>query len=165
MAQLNKIDIIGIAFDMAETIPDRFVDPCIKQAIDIDFHAIVPKALIDAVKELNTVDNNQPELTAFYDEFFKPVWAYFAYARFLQSHGNNVTPFGLVEQLDSNTQAVDTTTRGYLVTNVRNDAAVYVTRMRNELKARGHKFDNVSYSATATEKIIKPTSRIIRAIG
>lgn len=165
MATLNKIDIIGIAFDMHENIPDRFVDPCIKQAIDIDFHAIVPKSLIDAIKSLNTVDNSTPELTAFYEDYLKPVWAYFAYARFLQFHGNNVTAFGLVEQIDTNTQAVDTRTRSYLVANVKNDAAVYVTRMRNELKRVSYTFDGNSYVAATNEVIVKQSNFQIRAIG
>jgi len=165
MAQLNKIDIIGIAYDLTENIPDRFIDPCIKQAIDIDFHAIVPKALIDAIKSLNTAESASPQLNAFYEDFFKPVWCYFTYARFMVHHGNNVTQFGLVEMVNNDTQSVDTKTRSYIVQNIRNDADVYVTRMRNELKAKSYTFDGVAYSATATEKIIKPNSLQIRAIG
>lgn len=164
MALLNKIDIIEIAYDLSENIPDRFIDPCVKKAMDIDLFNVLPKALVLAIKVLNTAEAAQPQLRAFYADFVRPCWAYYAYARFMSTHGSNVTQFGLVRQLDQDTEPVENADRGIIVKGILNDADVYSTRMRNELKRVNYTFDNTSYAPETNEVLVRPNKQLIRAI-
>ena len=163
MPQLSKSDLAEIVEQFTTNIEDRLIMPHIQKTIEIGFVQIVPQALINAILAVQFNTSTKPELLAFYDNYFKQVWAYLAYVRFFTWHGRNITQFGLVSINDETTTQITDKTRGELINNIEHDSQVYMTRMLNELKESNYTFDSISFNKISPIK--KPRNSFgIRAI-
>jgi hypothetical protein len=163
MPQLSKIELASVVEQFTTNIEDRLINPHIKKTIEIEFVEILSQDLINAIIGLSLTDNTKPQLVGFYNNYFKQVWSYFAYIRFLTWHGRNVTQFGLVSINDDTTNLVSDEARATLINNTERDSQVYLTRLLNRLKTVNYTFDNINY--TKVSPIIKPRNRFgIRAV-
>ena len=162
MPQLSKTDLFELVEQFTTNIEDRLVTPHIQKTIEIGFVNVLPQTLINALVALDLTSGGT-ELKAFWNDYFKQVWAYKSYVRFFTWHGNNITQFGLVNISDDSTQRISDKVRGELISNIESDLAVYHQRMMNRLTEVNYTFDSVVY--TKIEVIRKPTNRFkIRGI-
>lgn len=163
MPQLSKTELASVVEQFTTNIEDRLINPHIKKTIEIGFVEILSENLIDAIQSLSLTDNAKPQLISFYNNYFKQVWSYFAYIRFLTWHGRNITQFGLVAINDDTTSLVSDKARAELINNTERDSQTYLTRMLNELNESNYTFDNINF--TKVSPINKPRNRFgIRAI-
>ena len=163
MPQLTKEQLAGVVEQFTTNIEDRLINPHIVKTIEIGFENILSDDLILALRNLSLTDNTKPQLIAFYNNYFKQVWSYFSYIRFLTWHGRNITQFALVTISEETTSLVSDKARAELINNTERDSQTYLTRMLNELKTVGYKFDNIQF--TKVQNITKPRNRFgIRAI-
>lgn len=163
MPQLTKTELASVVEQFTTNIEDRLINSHIKKTIEIGFVEILSNDLINAIVSLDLTDNTKPELVAFYTNYFKQVWSYFSYIRFLTWHGRNITQFGLVAINDDTTSLVSDKARGELINNTERDSQTYLTRMLNELNKVNYTFDNINF--TKVTPIKKPRGRFgIRAI-
>lgn len=163
MPQLSKTELASVVEQFTTNIEDRLISPHITKTIEIGFTEILSENLIDAIQNLSLTDNTKPELIAFYNNYFKQVWSYFSYIRFLTWHGRNITQFGLVAVNDDTTSLVSDKARAELINNTERDSQVYLTRLLNRLIEVNYIFDNINF--TKVSPITKPRNRFgIRAI-
>lgn len=163
MPTLSKTELAAIVEQFTTNIEDRLINPHIQKTIEIGFTEIVPQPLINALVTLSLTGGGNTELKAFYNNYFKQVWSYFAYIRFFTWHGRSVTQFGLVSINDDTTSNISDKARGELINNIERDSQVYLTRMLNELTLKNYTFDTTSY--TKISPIKKTRNRFgIRAI-
>jgi hypothetical protein len=163
MPTLSKTELAAIVEQFTTNIEDRLINPHIQKTIDIGFTEIVPQTLINALVALSLTGGGNTELKAFYNNYFKQVWSYFAYIRFFTWHGRNITQFGLVSINDDTTSQISDKARGELINNIEHDSQVYLTRMLNELELKNYTFDTINY--TKVSPIKKPRNRFgIRAV-
>jgi hypothetical protein len=148
MPQLSKTELAGVVEQFTTNIEDRLINPHITKAIEIGFENIMPPALLAALVALNMNSSVEEdvELKAFYSNYFKQVWSYAAYIRFLKWHGNNVTQFGLATVSDESTTIVSDKTRGILISSTERDYEVYLKRALNRIIEKNNTFDGVSYA-------------------
>lgn len=163
MPQLTKEQLSSVVEQFTTNIEDRLINPHIVKTIEIGFENILSNDLILALKTVSLNDVNKPQLIAFYNTYFKQVWSYFSYIRFLTWHGRNITQFGLVSISEETTSLVSDKARAELINNTERDSQTYLTRMLNELKDVNYTFDNIQFSKVSI--IAKPRNRFgIRAI-
>jgi hypothetical protein len=90
------------------------------------------------------------ELTTFLDTYVKPALCLMAYARFLASHGRNISQFGLTELTDpqGTFNPLTEESRGVLIEQAKYDRSVRVTDMMNALEVANWTFDGTTYQET-----------------
>jgi hypothetical protein len=163
LPQLTKTELAAVVEQFTTNIEDRLINPHITKAIEIGFENVLPPTLLTALVALNLTAGGNTELKAFYNNYFKQVWAYNAYIRFLKWHGNNVTQFGIATVNDDTTSNVSDKTRGILISSTERDYEVYLTRAQNRIIAKNNTFDGTSYAKLAS--IRKPKNKFgIRGI-
>jgi hypothetical protein len=146
MPQLTKTELAGVVEQFTINIEDRLINPHITKAIEIGFENIMPPALLGAIVALDLSGGGHTDLKDFYNSYFKQVWSYAAYIRFLKWHGNNVTQFGLATVNDESTTIVSDKTRGVLINSTERDYEVYLKRALNRIIEKNNTFDGVSYA-------------------
>lgn len=146
MATITKADIAAGVENFTTNIEDRLVTRHITKAWEIDFENIFPLSLKNALATLDLNANSNPQLKALFNNYVKPCWVHRAYGRFLSNHGNNVTPFGVMQILDQDQRVADSKDKAFMLANNDRDAAVYFNRLNKNLVDSDWTFDNVTYS-------------------
>jgi hypothetical protein len=122
---------------------------------------VLPNAFVSAISALSLNDTNKPQLIAFYNTYIKAAWVHYAYARFLRSHGKNITQFGIQYITDQDASNVGNDEVAYMVKGFEGDALKYLNIAKEEAKKENYTFDNVNlFGNDNKETSTKPRFRI-----
>jgi hypothetical protein len=146
MATITKSDIASGVENFTTNIEDRLVTRHISKAWEVDFENVLPNSLKSALQNLNLTANGNDQLKALFNSYIKVCWVHRAYGRFLANHGNNVTPFGIVQILDQDQRVADSNDRAFMIANNDRDANVYFSKLYKFLEDSSYTFDGVKYS-------------------
>lgn len=145
MATITKADIAAGVENFTTNIEDRLVTRHISKAWEIDFENVLPNSLKLAIEGLNLSGAGNTELKTLFNTYIKPCWVHRAYGRFLANHGNNVTPFGVMQILDQDQRVADSKDKGFMLANNDRDASVYFNKLYKFLETSSYTFDGVEY--------------------
>lgn len=168
MAELIKEDFIAKIQDFNKNIDfNRSIKTPCEKVLDIDMHNVLSSTLIEAIKQLpNTPpeEEDKPELRTFFNNYFKSVWVNYAYARFLRTHGKNITQFGAQYITDQDAQNIAAEDLALMIKGFEADGRVYLVKATNYLHKVEHKLDSIDYSINENDTPIKP-KRNFRLLG
>lgn len=166
MATITKADIASVVENFTTNIEDRLINGHINKAWEIDFENIMPTSLKTAIAALNLAGAGNTQLKALFNDHIKKCWVYRAYGRFLANHGNNVTPFGIMQVLDQDQRVADSKDRAFMIGNNDRDASVYFSKLSKALEDANWTFDGTTYSFEDGQTRKKPSRKFgIRAIN
>ena len=152
---IAELEVIIIDFN--KNIPERKINTALDNAIDIDMVNALPAQLLTDIKSLQVLVEEEvdtrPELRAFYNQYFKRIWANFAWARILTTHGKNVTPFGIQHILDQDASVVDNRDVITMVNAFMGDATTLLSQSKVYLKERSYTLDNINYNPNNSVKL------------
>jgi hypothetical protein len=123
-------------------IEDRLINPHIEDAYKYDVRPKLDELAVD-IYNYDTVDNDKPELEAFFNNFILQWWVLLAYKRFIQNHGRNVTQFGYTKTSDpqGTFQQLDGDERAVILRQLASDSGVSYNYILQETWT----FDSISY--------------------
>lgn len=126
----------------ANVSTDNDLDSHIRKAQELTFKQIVDSVFYtDLLGDLT----NRPELSTFLENFVKPYLCSITYERFLLWHGNNITRYGIRNNLEDTSQQISNGNRAELINNVKSDSNSFLALMNKELNDVSYTFDGVVY--------------------
>jgi hypothetical protein len=166
VATITKADIAATVENFTVNIEDRLVSGHINKAWEIDFENIMPTSLKVAISGLSLTASGNTQLKALFNNHVTKCWAYRAYGRFLANHGNNVTPFGIMQVLDQDQRVADSKDRAFMIANNDRDASVFFSRFIKAMEDANWTFDGTVYLFEDGQPRKKPSRKFgIRAIN
>jgi len=122
---------------------DSELDSFIQDMQELEFRSTMDEPFyIDVTGDLT----NRPELQLFLDTYIKPYLICGAYEKFLLWHGNNVSQFGIRNNIEDTSQQVSDKTKGELLADVKRKTNAYLSIMTRELYRSNYTFDGIVYT-------------------
>jgi hypothetical protein len=116
--------------------------------------------------DTNPLDWEVNQLGTFFYNFLRQFLVFSSYGRFLLWIGTNLTQYGLREINEETSVAVSDQRRAELITDIKQKANIWLTRLRNELCEVNFTFDNVNYNIDNSNYRLNPRKTFkIRPVG
>jgi hypothetical protein len=122
---------------------DSELDSFIQDMQELEFRSTMDEPFyIDVTGDLS----NKPQLQSFLDTYIKPYLICGAYEKFLLWHGNNVSQFGIRNNIEDTSQQVSDKTKGELLADIKRKTNAYLSIMTRELYRSNYTFDGIVYT-------------------
>lgn len=137
---IDKVYIASLVPDFTLNMPDKNINPHIKDAEIFDFMSKMPPTFYSALS-----GTRGTELDALFQDYIKPLLGYLSHSRFLLYAGKNFTQFGAVRINEPTSQQLTAQEVSDIANDTNMKAEVCWTKLFNKLKADNYTYDTTTF--------------------